>query len=226
MKEIAYNNIKKLIGNYQQNHLYFWEKVENKDRQNELLDSLLSKERLNKINLNGSMYKIDFIDFQVLDYQTHNQNNIIDNLIILDDRKETPIFELTEDNNINNGSGIKYYEYRLYDKNEKLVLKVKKRDKFINDELLQSQVSITEKISLTNRYISRNYDFLYRNSECCFLGVDNNYISLNDHSFDIRYSLVNSHIQKVKTVFKYYINTMLWLETITKIYQIKRKIKK
>lgn len=225
MKEITYNNIKKLIENYKQNHLYFWKKIEDKDLQNDLLRDLLSMERLSNLKFIDSMILYEFLDFKVIDYKTYNQEAIVNNLVIFDTRKEIPVFDFSEEDNMTKGSGIKHCEYRLYDNDKRIILQAKKNDKFIDNLLLQSQVVLTEKISSTSNYLIKHYDFLYKDNECCFLGIDDNYIVVGSNSFVNRYKLADSYIQKFNTVFESYINTTFGLDEITKVYQIKRKVK-
>ena len=68
-------------------------------------------------------------------------------------------------------------------------------------------------------------DFMYNGEKCVIIGIDNNYKMLGDNSFTNRLELANFHIQKLDNFFEIYLKSSFGLEE-TKIYQIKRKVKK
>lgn len=225
MEKINYESIKKYIKDNQDKFILINKQISDIDIQKEILKNYLSDKKITDTYIEGPLSILEINDLIILDYKTLTNNSQVNHLIIVNNDKDNPLFEVSYESNLNNGNGIIIEENKIYDQNKKIVFAIKKMNKVANNSVINSQVVLTEKINYSHEYVIKHYDFTYNQKECIIFSTDNNYQILGNESFINRLELANSHIQKLETIFESYLKSNFGIEE-TKTYQIKRKIKK
>jgi len=233
MENINYENIKKYIERNKESHLYLDEIITNKEIQKEILTEYLSKNNLENIenilgNITSELVRTQLGDTEIIEYQSISDDDLLqncDNLYIYNNGKYNPIFSICKIDNIGDKTKTIYEEIKIHDSNRKIVFQVKSSSKYIYDSIVQRQICTTEKSFVSSDYIKKYYDFLYHEDECFMLTVNNDSIVKGNDSFSNRLNLALSHIQKLEAIFESYVESSIGIETPTKYYQIKRKIK-
>lgn len=225
MEKINYDSIKKDIKKNQNRYILITKQILNPEIQKDILRKYLSENRVADTCIEGYLSVIELNDLEFLDYKTGMNEEEENHLIIINSNKENPIFEVTSKKNVTNGNGIVVEETKIYNQSKRIVFAKKEITKFIDNQVMNRQVILTERITSRWEYGMKHYEFMYHGKECVILGIDNHYKILGDNSFTNRLELANSHIQKFDTIFESYLKSNFGLEE-TKAYQIKRKVKK
>ena len=225
MEKINYDSIKKDIKKNQNRYILITKQILNPEIQKDILRKYLSENRVADTCIEGYLSVIELNDLEFLDYKTGMNEEEENHLIIINSNKENPIFEVTSKKNVTNGNGIIVEETKIYNQSKRIVFSKKEITKFIDNQVMNKQVVLTERMNSRCEYGMKHYEFMYHGDECVILGIDNYYKILGDNSFTNRLELANSHIQKFDTIFESYLKSNFGLEE-TKAYQIKRKVKK
>lgn len=225
MEKINYDSIKKDIKKNQNRYILITKQILNSEIQKDILRKYLSENRVADTCIEGYLSVIELNDLELLDYKTGMNEEEVNHLIIINSNKENPIFEVTSKKNVTNGNGIIVEETKIYNQSKRIVFSKKEITKFIDNQVMNKQVVLTERMNSRCEYGMKHYEFMYHGDECVILGIDNYYKILGDNSFTNRLELANSHIQKFDTIFESYLKSNFDLEE-TKAYQIKRKVKK
>lgn len=225
MEKINYDSIKKDIKKNQNRYILITKQILNPEIQKDILRKYLSENRVEDTYIEGYLSVIEVNDLELLNYKTGVNEEEVKHLIIINSNKENPIFEVTSKKNVTNGNGIVVEETKIYNQSKRIVFAKKEITKFIDNQVMNRQVVLTERINSCCEYGMKHYEFMYHGDECVILGIDNYYKILGDNSFTNRLELANSHIQKFDTIFESYLKSNFDLEE-TKAYQIKRKVKK
>lgn len=223
MKKINYDSIKKNIKKNQHRYILITRQISNPDVQKVLLKKCLSESRLMDINIDQDLFVMELGDLMVFDYKTGIDKE--NHLIIANPKSYDSIFELSSKKNMHNGNGVIVEETKIYNQDKKLLFAKKEINKFVNNQVINRQVILTEKKNYSCEYVISRYEFMYHGKECAILGTNGHYKLLGENSFTNRLELANLHIQKLDNFFEIYLKSSFGLEE-TKIYQIKRKVKK
>ena len=226
MKYINYDMIKELIEKNKTNSCFISREITDEDMKKKLLSLYLNSE-LDSLSINGSIFKYDFVSFEVIEYQTITGSSVTNHIIIFNDNKNNPLFTVSQNRKVKDDNGIISEQYKIYNKNSRICFSMNIINRIINNSVVQSLIDLKEKSQhQPNQYLYKSYNFLYNDNQCVMFGLDGDFKIIGEEAFINRIEIANSYIQKMGVIFESYVKSSLGLESEAKTYQIKRKVRK